>query len=156
MPSPRLDQSLSAVTKGYAWLPDLRRATGLRTFRTRLMGMPAAVVEGPDGVRWFYDEDHVRRSGALPEPVVGTLFGKGAVHTLDGAAHRVRKAMFVALLMDAGGIDALVQRAQTAWDDAAHDWAARGEVVLHQEAAGVLARAVCGWAGIPLAAADVP
>jgi fatty-acid peroxygenase len=156
MPSPRLDQSLRAATKGYAWLPDLRRAVGRRAFRTRLMGMPAAVVEGPDGVRWFYDEDHVRRSGALPEPVVGTLFGKGAVHTLDGEAHRVRKAMFVALLMDAGGIDALVQRAETAWDDAAHGWAARGEVVLHEEAAGVLTRAVCGWAGIPLPDAEVP
>src|ERR671933_337742 len=63
MPSPRLDQSLKAATKGYAWLPDLRRAVGRRAFGTRLMGMPAAVVEGPDGVRWFYDEDHVRRAG---------------------------------------------------------------------------------------------
>jgi fatty-acid peroxygenase len=156
MPSPRLDQGLPALTKGYAWLPDLRRSVGRRVFRTRLAGLPAAVLEGPDGVRWFYDEDHVRRSGALPEPVVGTLFGKGAVHTLDGEAHRVRKAMFVALLMDAGGIAALVERVEAAWDDAAAGWAARGEVVLHEEAAAVLARAVVGWAGIPLPDADVP
>jgi fatty-acid peroxygenase len=156
MPSPRLEQGLSALTKGYAWLPDLRRAAGRHTVRTRFLGMPAAVVEGPDGARWFYDEDHVRRSGALPEPVVGTLFGKGAVHTLDGAAHRVRKAMFVALLMDAGGVAELVRRAEAAWDDAAPRWAARGEVVLHEEAARVLTRAVCGWAGVPLPDAEVP
>src|SRR5947209_8730685 len=153
---PLLDQGLPLLTKGYAWLPDLRRRVGRRAFRIRLGGMPAAVVEGPDGVRWFYDEDHVRRAGALPEPVLGTLFGKGAVHTLDGEAHRVRKAMFVALLMDAGGIAALVERAEAAWDDAAAGWAARDEVVLLEEAARVLAGAVCGWAGIPVAADDVP
>jgi fatty-acid peroxygenase len=153
---PRLDQSLPLLTKGYAWLPDLRRRVGRSPFRTRLMGLPAAVVEGPEGARWFYDEDHVRRAGAMPEPVLGTLFGKGAVHTLDGEAHRVRKAMFVALLMDDGGIAALVERAEAAWDDAAAGWAARDEVVLLEEAARVLAGAVCGWAGIPLAAAEVP
>jgi len=63
---PLLDQGLPLLTKGYAWLPDLRRRVGRRAFRIRLGGMPAAVVEGPDGVRWFYDEDHVRRAGALP------------------------------------------------------------------------------------------
>jgi fatty-acid peroxygenase len=77
--------------------------------------------------------------------VTGTLFGKGAVNTLDGEAHRVRKAMVVALLMDAGGIAALVERAEAAGDDAVPGWAARDEVVLHEEAARVLARAVCGW-----------
>ena len=104
---PRIDNTLPMLAKGYAWLPDLRRATGRRTVPTRLMGMPAVALIGPDAARFFYDEDHVRRgggtltrgTGAVPEPVVGTLFGKGAVHTLDGPAHRARKAMFVALLM---------------------------------------------------------
>jgi fatty-acid peroxygenase len=156
MPSPRLDQGFSAVTKGYGWLPDLRRAAGRRVFRTRVAGLRAAVLEGPDAARWFYDERHVRRSGALPEPVVGTLFGKGAVHTLDGDAHRVRKALFVALLMDPDAIADLVRRAEAAWDDAVPGWAARGEVLLHEEAARVLTRAVCGWTGIPLPDAEVP
>jgi fatty-acid peroxygenase len=64
--------------------------------------------------------------------------------------------MFVALLMDDGGIADLVARAERAWDDAVPGWAARGEVVLHEEAAAVLARAVCGWTGIPLPDAEVP
>src|SRR5438309_7414463 len=153
---PLLDQGLPLLTKGYAWLPDLRRRVGRRAFRIRLGGMPAAVVEGPDGVRWFYDENHVRRSGALPEPVLGTLFGKGAVHTLDGEAHRVRKAMFVALLMREDGIGDLVARMTTAWDDAVPEWAARGEIVLFEEASRVLTRGVCGWAGIPLPDDQVP
>jgi fatty-acid peroxygenase len=119
------------------------------------MGMRALGLEGPEAARFFYDEDHVRREGALPEPALGTLFGKGAVHTLDGEAHRVRKAMFVALLMG-DGIDGLVERATAAWDDAVRVWAQRQEIVLADEAARVLTRAVCRWAGVPLADDGVP
>ena len=156
VPVLRRDNSLRVMTQGYAWLSDLRRAAGRRTVLTRLGGRPAAGLEGPDAARFFYDEDHVLRAGALPEPVTGTLFGKGAVHTLDGEAHRVRKAMFVALLMDDDGIASLVRRATEAWDDAVPDWTARERIVLHEESAKVLARAVCGWAGIPLAGDEVP
>jgi fatty-acid peroxygenase len=98
----RLDNSLRVLAKGYAWLPDKRRALGRRTVATRLGGLPAFGLAGPEAARFLYDEDHVRRAHAIPEPVQGTLFGKGAVHGLDGHAHRVRKAMFVALLMDPG------------------------------------------------------
>src|SRR4051794_14541225 len=112
---PRLENSPQLMAKGYGWLPDKRRSLGRRTVPTRLGGSPAFGIEGPDAARFFYDENHVLRSSAIPEPVQGTLFGKGGVHTLDGEAHRVRKAMFVALLMREDGIDSLVQRATAAW-----------------------------------------
>src|SRR3954469_8667698 len=155
-----LDDSLSLLAKGYGWLPDRRRATGRRTVRARLAGMRAVALEGPDAVRFFYDEDHVRRSGALPEPVVGTLFGKGGVHHLDGHPHRVRKSMFVALLMNDGplgdGIDPLVQRPAAACDDAVTAWSQRRSIVLFEEAAKVLAGSVTRWAGIPVTDDEVP
>src|SRR3712207_2542262 len=97
--SPRWDESVAMLAQGYAWLPDRRRAAGRDTLRTRLMLRQALGVSGPAGARFVYDEDNVRRSGALPEPVVSTLFGHGSVHSLDGEAHRVRKGMFVQLLM---------------------------------------------------------
>jgi fatty-acid peroxygenase len=153
--SPRLDQSLSMLAKGYAWLPDRRRAAGRDTVHTRVMLRQALAVEGPAGARFVYDEDHVRRSGALPEPVVSTLFGHGAVHTLDGEAHRVRKAMFVHLLMGSG-VTALVDRVTTAWDDAAHRWAHQEQVVLMDEAARVLTRGVCDWAAVPVDEDELP
>jgi len=153
---PRLDDSLSMLAKGYAWLPDRRRAVGRDTVRTRLMlTRPVLGVEGPAAARFVYDEDHVRRSGALPEPVVSTLFGHGAVHTLDGEAHRVRKAMFVHLLMGEGIAD-LVDRVGAAWDDAAGRWAGEREVVLLDEAAQVLTRGVCDWAAVPVTDEEVP
>jgi len=151
---PRLDQSIPMLAKGYAWLPDRRRAAGRGTVHTRVMLRRALAVEGPAGARFVYDEDHVRR-GALPEPVVSTLFGHGAVHTLDGEAHRVRKAMFVHLLMGEG-VGALVDRVTGAWDDAAHRWAQQDRVVLFDEAARVLTRGVCDWAAVPLTDDELP
>jgi fatty-acid peroxygenase len=153
---PARDDSLLLALRGYGWLPDRRRASDRRTVRARLVGLRATGLEGPDAARFFYDEDHVRRSGAIPEPVQGTLFGKGAVHTLDGAAHRVRKAMFVALLMHDDGIRSLVDRATAAWDAAAAGWSQRPRIVLHEESGRVLTAAVCRWAGVPLADDEVP
>ena len=144
------------LTKGYAWLPDRRRAAGRDTVQTRLLGVRRTLgVAGPAGAQFLYDEDHVRRSGALPEPVISTLFGHGAVHTLDGEPHRVRKAMFVDLLTGDGVAD-LVDRVGAAWDAAVPRWAARPQVVLMDEAALVLARGVCDWAGVPVTDEELP
>ncbi|MCZ2861135.1 cytochrome P450 [Blastococcus sp. VKM Ac-2987] len=147
---PRLENGLKLLAKGYAWLPDERRRTGGRPVATRLGGMPAYGIEGPDAARFLYDEDHVRRSHAIPEPVQGTLFGKGAVHTLDGELHRVRKAMFVALLMREEGIASLVERATAEWERAAGEWSTRPRIVVLDEAARVIAGSVTRWTGIPL------
>jgi hypothetical protein len=153
---PLLENGLMVLAKGYAWLPDKRRALGRRTVPTRLGGMPAVGLEGPEAARFLYDENHVLRSHALPEPVQATLFGKGAVHSLDGEAHRLRKAMFVALLMREDGIASLVQRTAAAWDDAAAVWATRPEIVLFDEAAEVIAGAVTRWAGVQVTDDEVP
>jgi fatty-acid peroxygenase len=156
MRRPRLENSPLLLAKGYGWLPDARRARGRRTVAARLGGLPVLGIEGPDAARFLYDEDHVRRSHAIPEPVQGTLFGKGAVHTLDGEAHRVRKAMFVSLLMDDDRIATLAKGVTVAWDAAVPGWVARDEVVLLDVAAEVITRAVCDWAGVPVADGEVP
>ncbi|MGY1636609.1 cytochrome P450 [Geodermatophilus sp. SYSU D00742] len=156
MRRPRLDDTVRLLAQGYAWLPDKRRQLGRRTVPTRLGGLPAFGIVGPDAARFLYDEDHVRRAHAIPEPVQGTLFGKGAVHTLDGHEHRVRKAMFVALLMDDDRIHPLVERATAAWDAAVPGWVEREQIVLFEEARVVLTRAVCAWAGVPLTDDEVP
>jgi fatty-acid peroxygenase len=155
MRRPRLDDSVRFLAQGYAWLPDKRRQLGRRTVATRLGGVPVFGIEGPEAARFLYDEDHVRRAHAIPEPVQGTLFGKGAVHTLDGHEHRVRKAVFVALLMDDARIAALVDCVTAAWDAAVPGWVQREQVVLFEEARVVLTRAVCDWAGVPLADDEV-
>ncbi|MDX2564502.1 cytochrome P450 [Streptomyces sp. TX20-6-3] len=143
------DSTLGLLTQGYAWLPDRMRGTLDGTFRTRLLGRPAIALRGPEAVAFFYDEKHVVRAGALPDPVLATLFGRGAVHTLDGDAHRARKAMFLGLLKDGSGVDALAAHVAARWREAMAG--RRNErVVVFDVAAEVLARAVCDWTGVPL------
>lgn len=149
-----VDSTLSLLLRGYAWLPDRRRSSGGAPVRTRLLGKRAIALHGPAAVRFFYDEKHIHRHGALPEPVIDTLFGQGAVHTLDGEHHRVRKGMFLHLLKDPVGVKSLTDQVVREWDGAVAGWADRGRIVLFDEAAGVLTRAVHAWAGVPLPEAE--
>jgi fatty-acid peroxygenase len=143
-----LDDTARLLAEGYRWLPGrLRRSTG-GVARARIMGQPAVGLRGPEGVRFFYDERHVRRGGALPEPLRGTLFGKGGVHGLDGEMHRVRKSMFVTLLTDPKAVAALVEQVADAWDEAVPQWT--GDTVLFDETSRILTRGVCRWAGLPV------
>jgi fatty-acid peroxygenase len=152
-----IDDTLGLVLSGYAWLPSLRRRAGdAGVVRTRLLGMRTVALRGPDAVPFFYDDSHVRRHTAIPEPVQGTLFGHGAIHTLDGPGHRRRKAMFLSVLKDPGQVHDLVNRVTKSWDEAARIWTVQPEVVLFDEAAAVITRGVCEWAGITLDAAEVP
>ncbi|MFI9027835.1 cytochrome P450 [Streptomyces sp. NPDC053560] len=144
------DSTLPLLVEGYAWLPDRRRRNGGAPVRTRLLGKPAIALHGIDAVRFFYDESHIHRRDALPGPVLDTLFGRGAVHTLDGERHRVRKALFVHLLKDRESIADLTERATAEWERARADWAGRSQVVLFDAFGLLLTRTVCGWAGIPL------
>ncbi|MDN3244350.1 fatty-acid peroxygenase [Streptomyces sp. DSM 42143] len=150
---PLLDRTLSLLTQGYAWLPDRMRDSADSVVRTRLLGRPALAVRGPDAVRFFYDEAHVHRHGALPAPVLDSLFGQGAVHTLDGDAHRARKELFLPLL-DPDRVTGLTEHVTAAWDEAVHDWSERPRLVLFDEAGVVLTRGVCRWAGLPREAVD--
>ncbi|WP_306215537.1 cytochrome P450 [Actinoplanes sp. RD1] len=145
-----LDQTALAAIKGYAWLPDLRRAAGGRPVHLRAMGQPAVAVCGTDATRFFYAEGNLERHTALPALVVSTLFGKGAVHTLDGDAHRVRKALYTSLLMGAG-IDEAAKLTGEAFDEAADSWRGAGPIVLFDEVAKVIARGMTRWTGVPVA-----
>lgn len=140
------DRTLALLLKGYEWLPGLcLGADGDAPVATRLLGRPVRVLRGPDAVAFFYDERHAHRDGALPGPVLDTLFGRGAVHTLDGAAHRARKALFLSWLTEPTAVAALAERACEEFRAAFGGLGGR-EVTLFDEWARVLARAVAGWA----------
>ncbi|MGW8375056.1 cytochrome P450 [Streptomyces sp. ODS28] len=146
---PLSDQTPALLTEGYAWLPNrMRRAPG-PVLRTRLLGRTAVALRGPEAVRFFYDEEHVHRHRAVPGPVLSTLFGHGAVHTLDGAEHLARKELFLPLL-EPRTVAALSERVGEAWDEAVPEWTKRPRITLFDEASRVLTRGVHRWAGVPL------
>ncbi|WP_406707867.1 cytochrome P450 family protein [Streptomyces halobius] len=130
--------------------PDLARREEPGAVRARLLGKPAIALRGPAAVGFFYDENHVHRRSALPGPVLSTLFGKGAVHTLDGETHRHRKGLFVSLLKDASGVSALAEHVTQEWEHSRKAWAAPSPLTLFDEVSVLRTRAVCRWAGIPL------
>jgi fatty-acid peroxygenase len=145
-----VDDTLGLMLDGYAWLPSRIRRHGGDPLPTRLLGQRAYAVRGPDAVDFFYDERHVRRHTAVPGPVQATLFGRGAVHTLDGEAHRHRKRLFLPLVRDPEEIHRLVGEVERCWDAAAARWPGQTEVELFEESSRVITEAVCGWAAIPL------
>ncbi|MFJ7206144.1 cytochrome P450 [Streptomyces sp. NPDC098789] len=142
------DSTLGLWAHGYAWLPHHMRAASDGIVQTRLLGRPAIALRGPEAVDFFYDEKHVVRTAALPGADLDTLFGQGAVHTLDSDVYRVREALFLRLLKDEAGVAALGAPVGWRWREALAD--RHEEIVLFDEAARVLARGVCDWAGLVL------
>lgn len=150
-----LDDTIFLLLDGYGWLPGLLRRSHGPVAHTRLLGRRAVGLRGPEAARFFYEDGNVRRGTALPEPVRSTLAGPGAVHTLDGACHRVRKAVFMSLLTGVG-VGSLAAHTGAAWDEAAGTWGDGRRVVLFEQAAQVLTAGVCRWAGMPVCDAEVP
>ena len=146
---------MSVLLQGYNWLPALRAESPSGVVHTRVLGQRAVGLCGPAAARFFYDEDHVQRHTAVPWPVQNTLFGKQAVHTLDGAEHRHRKDIFLTAISPET-VEALAGRVGAAWDDEVASWAPGRPVVLFDVAAEVITKAVCRWAGVPLPDVDVP
>ncbi|MCP2168097.1 fatty-acid peroxygenase [Goodfellowiella coeruleoviolacea] len=142
------------LLEGYGWLPNRRRRTPNGVVHTRLLGQPAVGVCGPGAARLFYDETNIERHGAIPGPVLSTLFGHGAVHTLDGPAHRHRKSIFLSLATPEHTA-VLVEQVTAAWDELLPSWPENEPVVLFDAASRVLTRGACRWAGISLPEAEL-
>jgi fatty-acid peroxygenase len=144
----RSDLAWRLLRDGYQALPEeRRRRDGADHFVTRMLGRRAVVVRGEDGARLFYDGDVVARSGAIPPPLAWLLFGRGAVHGMDGTAHRARKAMFLDLLTPER-VDPLVSAVANRLEQRMPDWHQGANV--YDELVEVYGGAVLSWAGIRL------
>ncbi|NED95240.1 cytochrome P450 [Phytoactinopolyspora alkaliphila] len=150
---PAPDSSLSLLREGYSFLPRRFERYQSDIFGARLLGRQAICMRGADAGHLFYDTTRFERSGAVPGFVLKTVFGEGGVQGLDDAAHRHRKAMFMAV-MTPESIDDLVARTTSLWRAALPKWESRGRMVLFDEAAQVLCQAGCDWAGVALPAGD--
>lgn len=148
----RIDSTVSVLREGYAFLPN--RRAGADVLPLRVLGRSAVAVCGREWARLFYDQDRFERSSALPGPVLSTLVGHGAVHTLDDAAHRHRKAMFMSV-MTSERIAELVSRTASAWHEHVQQWARQERVVLFDAAADVLLQGMWQWCGLPTDRLDV-
>jgi fatty-acid peroxygenase len=152
-PSPHdrsLDSTLALLREGYLF--GVRRFERLRAdlFAARVMGEELVWIRGPEAIREFYDESRFVRAGSIPRRLRKTLVGEGAVQSLDGAAHRARKAMLLSLLTPIRAAE-LVELTEHAWLAALARWTRAEEVDLFAEAQAILCRAACDWTGVALA-----
>ncbi|GAB2515801.1 cytochrome P450 [Microbacterium petrolearium] len=149
IPRVRGDATLALLAEGYGF--GARRFDRLASdaFRTRLLGMPATFVRGPEAARFFAEGDRFSRTAAMPASVLHSLQDEGSVQTLAGDAHRTRKALFLELLEPAGR-ERMARLVREEWDAALPAWERTDMVRLHEVVAEVLTRAACRWAGLPL------
>lgn len=153
-PRDSIDGTLSLLREGYEFIWNRCRRLQSDIFVTRLMGKRTVCIHGRDAAALFYDESKLERHGAIPRRVETSLFGKRTVQTLDGAAHRVRKAAMLSVMTPAS-IERLVDRTAHDFRRAIRRWELDGRIMLFDEVPRVFTRAVCAWAGVPLDEAKV-
>lgn len=151
---PSFDGTLALIRDPYRFIARRCQQHESDLFETRLLLQKTICMTGPEAARLFYDASRFERRDAMPMAIKKTLLGEGGVQGLDGEAHRHRKQMFMSL-MTPERIDALVQQAGMEWQRSIHRWASMREVDLYTELQALIMRAVCAWAGVPLAEPEV-
>ncbi|MEU4383028.1 cytochrome P450 [Micromonospora echinofusca] len=148
------DSSVAFLRDGYRFVGRRCDRHGTDIFQARLLLEPTICLRGRSAAELFYDPERFVRAGAMPKRAQRTLTGRGGVQGLDGAEHADRKAMFMSIMTPAA-IRQLGQLFDDEWRARVPAWEAGGPVVLYDEIARMLTRAVCAWAGVPLADSEV-
>ncbi|MDH6465711.1 fatty-acid peroxygenase [Micromonospora sp. A200] len=146
--------SLAFLREGYRYIGSRCDRYGSDIFQTRLLLERTICLRGRPATVLFYDPERFQRKGAMPIRGQWTLTGRGGVQGLDGSAHTDRKAMLLSI-MTPSGVRQLGQLFADEWNTRIPVWEQSGRVVLYDEVARMLTRAVCAWAGIPLASSQV-
>ncbi|WIJ25449.1 cytochrome P450 [Devosia sp. RR2S18] len=147
------DNTVSLLREGYDFIGNRCQHLGSDGFETRLMLRPVLCLRGAKAAQLFYGKGLFTRKGAMPPTTLRLLQDKGSVQSLDGVAHRHRKALFTALLMDSAP-DRMVQLFERHWREALTGWERQGEMELFSASNLVLTRAAWEWAGLPLSELD--
>ncbi|RKQ35346.1 MULTISPECIES: cytochrome P450 [Kocuria] len=148
----RSEQALSLLRSGYLFASRVRRRAGVSAdsgcpVRMPLLGKQTVLVRGEEGVKLFYDTSRVQRDGAMPEVVKGPLFGSGAVHGLDGEAHRVRKNQLADMAYEDERVAEYKPLVAEELAALAQRW--QGGDNVYDSTAIAFGRASFRWAGIP-------
>jgi fatty-acid peroxygenase len=144
-----IDHTLSLIREGYLYILNRRRSFNSDVFVTRLLGKKVICMGGREAAEIFYDNEKFKREDAAPNRLIQTLFGKGAVQTLDGQAHQHRKEMFMSL-MSPNDLKRLTDIAKEEWKNAVEKWEQQDQVILYEEVQELLCRTACKWAGVPV------
>jgi fatty-acid peroxygenase len=150
-----IDRTLSIFKDGYEFIQKRTQKHHLDVYETKVLGQKVALLSGEAGVKLFYDNEKMKRNGAMPPHILNTLFGKGGVQTLDGKSHEHRKRLFMSL-MTPEGLKDLHKITTKQWKAYALEWEKKKKIILFEESLELLTRVGCEWAGIPVEEKEVP
>lgn len=143
------DSTLPLLREGYPFISSRCDALGTDLFTSRFALRPVTFLRGADAAELFYGGDRFTRAGAVPSSSQHLLQDEGSVQSLDGQAHRHRKQAFLSLTTPEA-TRRLGDLFEQSWRETSRSWPRSGRFVLHDEVSGMLTRAVCLWAGVPL------
>ena len=150
-----LDNTLAFIREGYLFIKNRTDQYQSDLFITRLLGQEVICITGEEAAQLFYDPERFKREGTAPYRLQQSLFGIGAIHTMDGEAHRQRKQMFISILKPPCQHQ-MAQMTLDRWMAAAEEWKRNQRpIVLSDEANVVLADIACRWAGVPLRSSEL-
>jgi fatty-acid peroxygenase len=149
-----LDSSIALLQEGYPFLFDRTKKFHSDIFKTRLLGEEVICLHGPEAAELLYDNTKFKREGAIPKPIQKTLLGENGVQTMDGAAHRHRKAMFMSV-MSPDSINQLLAHFDRAWKAYINKWVNMRHVVLFEDVQEIMCFGACAWTGVPLKPTEV-
>src|SRR5699024_3356052 len=90
------EDAVAFLNEGYLCITSRREKLKRDLFETHLIcGKYRSGMAGKEAAEFFYDNDTFNLEGAAPNRILDTLFGQDGVQTLDGTAHKHRKAMFM-------------------------------------------------------------
>jgi fatty-acid peroxygenase len=140
--------SLALFPEGYNFTAKRFRRYRSDIFETRLMLLKAVCMRGEEAAKIFYDEGRFQPQGTLPRRGLESFLGEGGVQTLDGDAHRRRKAMFMSL-MTPESTGRLVKLTADEWRASGEHWEGMKRVVLFYEVGELLCRVRAGGRPAP-------
>lgn len=145
------DDAPAVLTRGYGFGAQIWRRVraGASSAPMRLLGDDTIFVRGAEGVDAFYDQNQVKRHGAMPAIIQETLFGHDSVHSLDGEEHHHRKSTFVDVAYEDAQVERLLPHLEKEWRQELEAWASGGTRTAYDAAVGALGRAIMRWAGLP-------
>jgi len=151
---PGLDHTLDLAREGYTFVSNRCERLCTDIFETRLLLHRAVCMRGTAAAEIFYTGDRFTRVRAMPVTVLKLLQDYGSVQLLDGAAHRRRKRMFLAI-GSAQEAERLASFFADEWCRSLEKWGGADHIVLFDELRPMLTRAVTAWAGVPLEEEEV-
>ncbi|HLQ98494.1 MAG TPA: cytochrome P450 [Candidatus Dormibacteraeota bacterium] len=141
----KLTETKELIHQGYNLLRELREDVDAPVVKAEFLAEDITAIYGEEAARKFYNPDNFTREGAMPKPVLKTLFGEDGVQTIDGKKHHHRKNYFMDLMTPERMEDyrKILDKNLTEELDKQH-----GEFELFDLSNRVLFNSICEWSGI--------